>query len=87
VGTSYTIGNNILFGDYGKGGDSDGSDGVSGINPVSGDFDDVDDYDAFRVGAIHNLSKRTFVYAGYGQNNPDKGDKLQRATIGVRHSF
>jgi predicted porin len=87
VGTSYTIGNNILFGDYGKGGDSDGSDGVSGVNPDTGLFDDVDDYDAFRVGAIHNLSKRTFLYAGYGQNNPDKGDKLQRASIGVRHSF
>ncbi|MGB5729772.1 MAG: porin, partial [Thiogranum sp.] len=81
VGASYTIGNNILFGDYGHGDDSDGSDGISNT------LDDVDDYDAFRIGAIHKMSQRTFVYAGYGQNNPDDGTKLKRGTIGVRHNF
>jgi predicted porin len=81
VGTSYTIGNNILFADYGQGDDSDGSDGIANT------LDDVDDYKAFRVGAIHKMSKRTFVYAGYGQNDPDDGTKLKRASLGVRHNF
>jgi len=81
VGTSYTIGNNILFADYGSASDSDGSDGINNT------LDDVDDYDAFRIGAIHNMSKRTFVYAGYGQNNPDDGTKLKRVSLGVRHNF
>ena len=81
VGTSYTIGNNIIFADYGSASDSDGSDGINNT------FDDVDDYDAFRIGAIHKMSQRTFVYAGYGQNNPDDGTKLKRGTIGVRHNF
>jgi predicted porin len=87
VGTSYTIGNNIIFGDVGGGDDSDGSDGIKGINPLTGDVDDVDDYTAWRIGAIHNLSKRTFVYAGYAQNDPDDDTKIKRASIGVRHSF
>ena len=81
VGTSYTIGNNIIFADYGSASDSDGSDGINNT------FDDVDDYDAFRIGAIHKMSQRTFVYAGYGQNNPDDGTKLKRGSIGVRHNF
>jgi len=83
VGASYTIGNNIIFADGGSAGDSDGSDGIGGT------LDDVDDYKSYRIGAIHNMSKRTFVYAGYGKFDPDddNAQNISRMTLGVRHSF
>jgi predicted porin len=87
VGTSYTIGNNILYGDYGQGDDSDGIDGVNGVNPATGLDDDVDDYSVWRIGAIHNLSKRTFLYAGYANNNADDRQDVKRYSLGVRHHF
>jgi predicted porin len=83
VGASYTIGNNIIFADGGSAGDSDGSDGIGGTN------DDVDDYKSYRIGAIHNMSKRTFVYTGYGKFDPDddNAQNLSRFSLGLRHSF
>ena len=83
VGASYTIGNNIIFGDFGQASDSDGSDGIGGT------LDDVDDYKSYRIGAIHNMSKRTFVYTGYGKFDPDddNAQNLSRFTLGVRHNF
>jgi predicted porin len=83
VGASYTIGNNIIFADGGSASDSDGSDGIGGT------LDDVDDYKSYRVGAIHNMSQRTFVYAGYGKFDPDDDNQqnLSRFSLGVRHAF
>ncbi len=81
IGAAYTIGNNVILADYGQGDDSDGSDGIANT------ADDVDDYDAWRIGAIHNLSNRTLVYAGYGKNDPDETSDLDRYSIGVRHKF
>jgi len=81
VGAAYTIGNNVLFADYGQGDDSDGVDGTSNTG------DDVDDYDVWRLGAMHKMSKRTMVYAGYGNNNADDRDDIKRYTLGVRHAF
>ena len=87
VGATYTIGNNVLVADFGQGSDSDGSDGVSGVNPVTLVNDDVDEYDAWRIGAIHNMSKRTFVYAGYVKVDPDESSDIDRFSLGVRHHF
>jgi len=81
VGTSYTIGNNIIFADYGESSSSDGSDGINNT------ADDLGDQDAARLGAIHNLSQRTFVYGGFGWVSPDETDNTTRYTLGVRHSF
>jgi predicted porin len=81
VGAAYTIGNNILFADYGQGSDSDGIDGNGGTG------DDVDEYDAYRIGAMHKMSKRTMVYAGYAKNDPDESSDIDRFSLGVRHAF
>jgi predicted porin len=81
VGASYTIGNNIIFADAGSSTDSDGSDGISNSG------DEFGDQDAARIGAIHNMSKRTFVYAGFGYVSPDELDNTTRYTLGVRHHF
>jgi predicted porin len=81
VGASYTIGNNVILADYGSASDSDGTDGIGNT------ADDVDDYDVWRIGAMHMMSKRTFVYTGYANNNADDRDDIKRFTIGVRHHF
>jgi len=81
VGTSYTIGSNIIFADYGAATGSNGQDGIKNT------ADDVGDQDAARIGAIHNMSQRTFVYAGFGWVSPDEDDNTTRYTLGVRHSF
>ena len=81
VGATYTIGNNVLFADFGQGSDSDGIDGVNGTG------DDVDEYDSWRLGALHRMSQRTFLYAGYGSIDADNSDDITRYTLGVRHNF
>jgi len=81
VGATYTIGNNIILADYGQGSDNDGTDGIGGT------ADDLDEYDVYRIAAIHKMSKRTFVYTGYANNNADDRDDVKRFSIGVRHHF
>ena len=81
MGASYTIGNNVILADYGSASDSDGTDGIANT------ADDVDDYDVWRIAAMHKMSQRTFVYAGYANNNADDRDDVKRFSIGVRHHF
>jgi len=81
VGATYTIGNNVIGADYGHGSDNDGADGIGNT------ADDLDDYDVYRIFAQHMMSKRTFVYTGYGNNSADDRDDLKRFSIGVRHHF
>ena len=83
MGATYTIGNNMLVADFGQGSDSDGSNGIN----EGGLGDDVAEYDAWRIGAKHNMSKRTFVYAGYVKVDPDESSDIDRFSLGVRHHF
>jgi predicted porin len=87
LGTSYTIGNNLLGFDYGKGSDSDGSDGIGGVNPATGDIDDLQEYDSWRIAGYHKFSNRTRAYAGYvNQDFKDSGEQ-EIFSVGMRHNF
>ena len=81
VGTSYTIGNNLLGFDFGKGSDSDGSDGISN------NADDLQEYDAWRIAGYHKFSNRTRVYAGYVNQDFDDSGEQEIFSVGMRHNF
>jgi len=81
LGTSYTIGNNLLGVDYGKGGDSNGSDGLNNTN------DDLQEYDAWRIAGYHKFSNRTRVYAGYVNQDFDDSGEQDIFSVGMRHNF
>jgi len=81
VGASYTMGKNVLVAQYGTG---DGK----GDNTAAAQRDRK----GYQVGAIHNLSKRTNVYAIYGSQeekyiSTNVTEKLSGYAVGVRHSF
>ncbi|MGB5408981.1 MAG: porin [Thiogranum sp.] len=81
LGTSYTIGNNLLGIDYGKGSDSDGSDGFNNT------IDDLQEYDSWRIAGYHKFSNRTRAYAGYvNQDFKDSGEQ-EIFSVGMRHNF
>jgi predicted porin len=83
AGVTYIIGKTSLVAQYGVG------DGES--TPGAG----LIDRKAYQVGAIHNLSKRTNIYAVYGNqegeyksgNNTGVTEKISGYSVGVRHSF
>jgi len=81
LGTSYTIGNNLLGVDYGKGSDSDGSDGVNNT------IDDLQEYDSWRIAGYHKFSNRTRVYAGYVNQDFDDSGEQEIFSVGMRHNF
>jgi predicted porin len=81
VGTSYTIGNNLLGVDYGKGSNSNGSDGIGNT------IDDVQEYDAWRIAGYHKFSNRTRVYAGYVNQDFDDSGEQEIFSVGMRHNF
>jgi len=86
VGVSYAMGKTSLVAQYGEG------EGETSANT------EVRDRKGYQVGAIHNLSKRTNVYALYG-NQEGKNvssatssrvgvtEKISGYTVGLRHSF
>jgi predicted porin len=76
VGGSWTIGNNVIGGDYGQGGEVD-NDAI--IVP--------DDYQSWRIMGAHMFSDRTMVYAGYANVDPDETDDVDIFSVGARHKF
>ncbi len=82
-GASYTMGKNQLVAQYGEG---DGE-----TTPGAG----LVDRKGYQLGAIHNLSKRTNVYAIYGSqegqfksgSNSGITEKVSGYSVGVRHAF
>jgi predicted porin len=91
-GVSYDMGKNTLAAQYGEG-------TTKFVNPTS-DLNGMKvDSKAFQLAAIHNLSKRTNVYAAYGQEDRKIGTSPQDTTmignktkrtqyaVGLRHSF
>jgi predicted porin len=81
VGTSYTLGNNLLGVDYGKGSNSNGSDGIGNTT------DDLQEYDAWRIAGYHKFSSRTRVYAGYVNQDFDDSGEQEIFSVGMRHNF
>ncbi|MEA2093110.1 MAG: porin [Pseudomonadota bacterium] len=84
AGASYTMGNNMIYAAYAA------AEGMSGnaaaaAQPAFGN----DDYKAYEIVGIHNMSKRTFLYAGYVKTDPDQSgvDDTTIWTSGVRHKF
>jgi predicted porin len=83
VGVSYTMGKNQLVAQYGEG----NGETTTGAGLV--------DRKGYQLAAIHNLSKRTNVYAIYGSqegklksgDNSGKTEKVSGYSVGVRHSF
>ena len=86
VGATYTMGKNVLVAQYGEG-DGEAAVGV-----------ERRDRKGYQVGAIHNLSKRTNIYAIYGSQegkvvtsatsaNVGNSEKVSGYTVGLRHSF
>ncbi|MFZ0254189.1 MAG: porin [Gammaproteobacteria bacterium] len=92
TGVSFNITpNNVLFGTYAHRFESKTKD-VPGV----GSIDNEDDLDAFLVAIAHGLSKRTWLYAGYGYNNTQEGGvdvtpgrpgDFHIVTAGIKHSF
>jgi predicted porin len=77
AGASYGfMGNNTVYGAYGSGDDADNTSTDEG-------------YDSWEVIAMHAMSKRTELYAGYIQFNPDESsvDDTDVWTLGLHHKF
>jgi len=75
ISGSYTFGNNVLKAAYGK-----------------ADLDATDtDPDMWSIGLDHKLSKRTKVYAVYGEHDDDAGDAggddVSALSFGIVHKF
>lgn len=93
IGADYTFGNNLIAADFGHGAGSDGKTGVgadcsngtpAGLVPADCE---VEEYDVYRLGAMHNLSKRTMLYIAGAVTDYDNKGKDTAAAIGVRHKF
>ena len=67
------IGNGTLGLGYGQ---------QSDIGGVAGNDEDV-----WALTYKHDLSKRTFLYAGYQRLDPDRGDKQDKFGVGIAHTF
>ena len=74
LGGSFTMGNTMLYGAYGQG-DND----VSGIGEISST--------SWTLAAMHSLSQRTKLYAGFTQVDEDAAGEFDHFGLGVRHSF
>jgi predicted porin len=91
AGVSYQLGTPVLFGTYGHRFESE-TEGLAGIGTV----DNNDSLDAFLVAIAYPMSKRTWVYGGYGYNDvasggrdvtPGRPGDFQVVTAGIKHSF
>jgi len=89
VGTTYTIGNNLIGFDYGQRSDSDGVNGISNSNDVSvaTGYDDIQESTSWRLAAYHKFSNRTRVYAGYANTDYDDKGEDEVFALGMRHNF
>ncbi len=74
LGGSFTMGNTMLYAAYGQG-DNDVA-GIGEINTTS-----------WTLAAMHSLSQRTKLYAGFTQVDEDAAGEFDHFGLGVRHSF
>jgi predicted porin len=75
IGGTGTWGNNTLVVAYGQ---SDKTSGGNSRNTES---------DQFEIVGVHSLSKRTAVYGGYVNIDPDQGQTIDEVTVGMKHKF
>jgi predicted porin len=72
VGGSYTMGNNLVYAAFGqRDPDTAGSDTL----------------DAWTIAAMHSMSKRTKVYAGYNQEDTSNTTETDFFSVGMKHKF
>ncbi|NNG12521.1 MAG: porin, partial [Halobacteria archaeon] len=72
IGGSYTMGNNMIYAAFGqRDPDTLGS----------------SELDAWTIAAMHSLSKRTKVYAGFNQEETSNTDEFDLFALGVKHKF
>jgi predicted porin len=81
VGGSAKFGNTMLVLEYGQAMKTEGH------VFATGDTFTLPKSQGWVFGARHWLSKRTDVYAGYSNFNPDQGDSQDRFTVGIDHAF
>ncbi len=86
LGGSFTMGNSMLYFGYGNGSSGTGGSAAS-------------DYFAWTLGGVHNMSKRTSIYAGFSEidcDDPDNevcrrvgpdGGEDDKFSLGMRHKF
>jgi predicted porin len=86
LGGSFTLGNNMLYVGYGNGSSGSGSSNAS-------------DYFAWTLAGVHNMSKRTSIYAGFSEidcDDPDSdvcrrvgssGGEDDKFSLGMKHKF
>jgi predicted porin len=91
AGFSWQLGTPVLFGTYGHRFESE-TEGIPGVGTV----DNNDSLDAFLVALAYPMSKRTWIYAGYGYNDvasggrdvtPGRPGDFHVGTAGIKHSF
>ena len=77
IGGTAQFGNNTLVAAYGQG---DKTSGGNGIN---------NEYEVFEIVGVHSLSKRTAVYGGYVNIQPDADSDRDAdiVTVGMKHKF
>jgi predicted porin len=81
VGGSAKFGNTMLVLEYGQ------ATKAEGHVMATADTFTLPKSQGWVFGARHWLSKRTDVYAGYSNFNPDQGDSEDRFTVGINHNF
>ena len=74
VGGSYTMGNNLLTASYGKQQSGSGKSTVGESNQ-------------YEIVGVHNMSRRSLVYAGYAKIDPDNSNDTSLFTAGMKHKF
>jgi predicted porin len=72
LGASFTMGSTMFYGAYGQGDDKTGANS---------------EYDTWTLAVNHSMSKRTSVYGGYAQLDPDGANKEDLFTVGMVHNF
>ncbi len=72
IGGSYTMGNNMIYAAFGQ---------------ADEDSPGVDELDAWTIAAMHSLSKRTKVYAGFNNEETNNTDDTDTFALGVKHKF
>lgn len=101
VGVTVPLGQGYILGSYSDSKANGAAERAAGTTPFNGGVAGVGDAKLFAVGYVYNLSKRSALYANYGQieNNGKAtfavsgspavgaGQKSSGVDVGVRHSF
>jgi predicted porin len=87
AGASYAMGNNLIYGGYGRGSDGSTRDDTIAVPPAASQKVQTPEYNSWEVVGIHNFSKRTLAYLGYVYVDPDGTSDVTHYTLGMKHTF